>query len=153
MNSPSQLVKSIHSQIHCRSDCQSKTHSKQPSKKSIPSKYLFQYICLTRKSPRHCMCWTCSNDPGADKSQSEPISDYFYRLAVMGGLYRLYILGTDPGPGTWQEKVELKTHFFKKQMKFIHHNFSYHIAHHAQSKCESTAGKGMEPNQEQQSRQ
>lgn len=32
-----------------------------------------------------------------------------------------YISGTDTGPGTWQENVELKTHFFNEPMKLICH--------------------------------
>lgn len=59
-----------------------------------------------------------------------------------------YISGTDTGPGSWQEKVELKTHFFNEPMKFIYHTFSYFIVYHFQRQCKSIAGKGMEPNQE-----
>lgn len=78
---------------------------------------------------------------------SQTFSDFSIDMQLHN-IFVDYISGTDTGPGTWQEKVDLKTHFFNKPMKFIYHTFSYYIAHHFQRQCKSMAGKGMELNQE-----
>lgn len=78
---------------------------------------------------------------------SQTFSDFSIDMQLQNGFVD-YISGTDTGPGIWQEKIELKTHFCNEPMKFIHHTFSYYIAHHFQRRCKPMAGKGMEPNQE-----